>query len=499
MKAYVGALDQGTTSTRFLIFDRAGEVVAMDQREHAQICPRPGWVEHDPREIWSNARLVIEGALRKANLGANDLAAVGLANQRETTILWDRRTGAPLHNAIVWMDTRTDRRVEELRATGGRDRLRESTGLPLASYFSGLKLAWLLDAVPGARAKAEAGEALFGTLDSWLAWNLTGGARGGLHLTDVTNASRTQMMNLHSLQWDDACLALLGAPRACLPKIRSCSEMFGVCVEPLAGVPLCGILGDQQAALFGQACFQPGEAKATYGTGCFLLMNSGERPVASSSGLLTTLAYQLGARKPVYALEGSIAVAGALVQWLRDNLGVIASSAEIEALAESAADNGGVCFVPAFSGLYAPYWNEGARGLIIGLTQFADKSHLARAALEAVAFQTHDVLEAMATDAQIRPAVLRVDGGMTANALLMQTIADICGVSIERPASIEATAAGAAFAAGLAAGIWSSMEEIAALRRVDRGWTPTIPEERRAGSLAIWRKAVARSLDWANG
>lgn len=496
MTAYIGALDQGTTSTRFLIFDRAGRVVAMDQREHAQICPQPGWVEHDPDEIWSNACLVVEGALRKAGLTARDVAAVGLANQRETAILWDRRTGAPLHNAIVWMDTRTDRRVGELIAAQGRDCLREATGLPLATYFSGLKLEWLLDNVPGARAKAEAGEALFGTVDSWLAWTLTGGPRGGVHLTDATNASRTQMMNLRSLQWDEDCLRLFGAPLACLPAIRSSSEMFGICAEPLAGVPLCGMLGDQQAALFGQACLRPGEAKATYGTGCFLLMNSGERPVSSTNGLLTTVAYRLGVEKPVYALEGSIATAGALVQWLRDNLGLIDASAEIETLAAS--DNGGVVCVPAFSGLYAPYWNEGARGLIIGLTQFANKAHIARAALEAVAFQTAEVLEAMAADAQLRPAVLRADGGMSANALLMQILADVCDVSVERPASVEATAAGAAFAAGLAVGFWASLDEIAALRNVDRRWAPEIRAEQRTRLLAGWRKAVARALDWAS-
>ncbi|HVB88698.1 MAG TPA: glycerol kinase GlpK [Beijerinckiaceae bacterium] len=499
MKDFVGALDQGTTSTRFLIFDRRGQIVAADQREHRQIHPQPGWVEHDPEEIWSNCQAVVAGALAQGGLRPGDLAAVGLANQRETSIVWDRRTGAPLHNAIVWMDARTEAAVARLRGERGRDCLRERTGLPIASYFSGLKLAWLLEHAPGLRAMAESGEVLFGTVDSWLAWKLTGGPRGGVHVTDVTNASRTQMMNLESLQWDEVCLDLFGAPRACLPQIRSSSEIYGLCAAPLAGAPLCAILGDQQAALFGQACFQAGQGKATYGTGCFIVMNTGARRVDSTRGLLTTLAYRLGQSEPVYALEGSIAVAGSLVQWLRDKIGIVGASADIEALAASVPDSGGVVFVPAFSGLYAPHWNEAARGLIIGLTHFSDKAHLARAALEAVALQTHDALEAMAEDAQIRPEALKVDGGMSANNLFMQMIADLCSIAVERPSCVEATATGAAYAAGLAAGLWSSLDEIGSLRRVDRTWKPSMRAERRDKARAAWSRALARSLDWATG
>jgi glycerol kinase len=497
MPTYVGAIDQGTTSSRFIVFDTAGAIVSVAQMEHAQIYPAPGHVEHDAAEIWRNTDAVIEAALEKAGLAASDLSAVGVTNQRETAVLWDRRTGEPLHNALVWQDTRVDGLVAELSRDGGKDRLRGKTGLPLASYFSGLKLKWLLDNVPGARAKAQAGDALFGTVDSWLLWNLTGGPRQGLHVSDVTNASRTQLMDLATLEWDDEILALFDIPRACLPRIVSSSEVYAEAGEPLAGVPIAGILGDQQAALVGQACFSPGEAKNTYGTGCFMLMNTGETPYPSTCGLLTTLGYRFGEAKPVYALEGSIAITGALVQWLRDNLGFIQASGEIEALAASVEDNGGVVVVPAFSGLYAPYWNEGARGLIGGLTRFAGKGHIARAALEATAFQTRDVLEAMVKDTGIAVKELRSDGGMVVNELLMQFQADILDVPVVRPRVTETTALGAAYAAGLATGVWSGTDELARNWSVERRWTPAMPRERREVLYAGWQKAVERSLDWA--
>jgi len=498
MADFVGAIDQGTTSTRFIVFDRAGEVVAVDQREHAQIYPRPGWVEHDAAEIWRNTLAVVEGALARAGLVAADLAAAGVANQRETTVLWDRATGAPLANAIVWMDTRADAAVAHFSQQGVEAELRARTGLPLASYFSGLKLAWLLEHVPAAREKAEAGEALFGTIDSWLIWNLTGGPRGGLHVTDATNASRTQMMNLETLAWDDAILSLFGIPRACLPQIRSSSEIYGVCGGgPLAGVPLAGALGDQHAALLGQACLRPGEAKNTYGTGCFMLMNIGETPRVSQSGLITTLAYKLGASRPVYALEGSIAIAGALVQWLRDNLGVIERSADVEPLARTVPDNGDVYFVPAFSGLYAPRWRRDARGVIAGLTRFSNKGHIARAALEAAAYQTREVIAAMAADSGVDIAELRVDGGMAANELLMQFQADILDAPVVRPTSLETTALGAAYAAGLGVGFWRGTRDFVANWRADRRWSPRMEAHERARLVASWEKAVERSLGWA--
>ena len=491
MAGYIGAIDQGTTSTRFIVFDHAGTIVAAEQMEHRQIMPRPGWVEHDAVEIWANTQTVIAGALARAGLAASDLAAVGITNQRETTLLWDRATGQPVHNALVWMDTRTDALVQALAADGGQDRLRARTGLPLATYFSGLKLRWLLDEVPGARARAEAGELLFGTIDTWLAWNLT-----GLHITDVTNASRTQLMDLETLDWDAEILALLDIPRACLPQIRSSSEVYGTCRGVLEGVPLAGILGDQQAALFGQACLAPGEAKNTYGTGCFMLMNTGEKPFASTSGLLTTLGYKLGEAPAVYALEGSISIAGALVQWLRDNLGLIANAAEIEELAASVPDNGDVYFVPAFSGLYAPHWQSNARGVIAGLTRFAGKGHLARAALEATAFQTREVLDAMARDSGVAITELRTDGGMVVNELLMQFQADILGVPVVRPRVIETTALGAAYAAGLAVGYWASTEDIRDNWGEDRRWHPGMAEDQRAALYARWNKAVTRAMDW---
>ncbi len=494
--AYVGAIDQGTTSSRFIVFDEGGGIVALAQKEHRQIYPQAGWVEHDPIEIWQNTCAVIAEALAEAGLSATDLQAVGITNQRETTLLWDRRTGAPLHNALVWQDTRVDGLVAEFARDGGKDRLRGKTGLPLASYFSGLKLKWLLDNVPGARAKAEAGDALFGTIDSWLVWNLTWGRDGGLHLTDVTNASRTQLMGLESLAFDAEILGLFGIPRACLPRIVSSSAVLGEARAPLAGVPIAGILGEQQAALVGQACFRPGEAKNTYGTGCFMLMNTGETPYPSTCGLVTTLAYRLGEGRPVYALEGSIAIAGALVQWLRDNLGLIRSSGEIEALARSVPDAGGVTIVPAFSGLYAPHWNEGARGLIGGLTRFAGKGQIARAALEATAFQTREVLDAMVEDTGIAVRELRTDGGMVVNELLMQFQADILDVPVVRPRVTETTALGAAYAAGLATGVWAGTDDLVRNWSVDRRWTPAMAPERRDRLYAGWRKAVGRSLDW---
>ena len=496
MPSYIGAIDQGTTSTRFILFDAGGAIVAQAQTEHRQIMPQPGWVEHDPLEIWTNVREVIGTALARADLAAHDLAAVGITNQRETAVLWDRATGQPVHNAVVWMDTRTEGLVADFAAEGGQDRFRAATGLPLATYFSGLKLRWLLDQIPGARARAERGELLFGTIDSWLAWNLTGGIHGGLHLTDVTNASRTQLMNLATLDWDDDLLAAFAVPRACLPAIRSSSTVYARCTGVLEGVPLAGLLGDQQAALFGQACLAPGEAKNTYGTGCFMLMNTGTQPFASRAGLLTTLGYQLGDQPAVYALEGSISIAGALVQWLRDNLGLIGSADEIEALAASVPDNGGVYFVPAFAGLYAPHWDASARGVIAGLTRFAGKGHLARAVLEATAFQTGEVLAAMTADSGVAIRELRCDGGMVVNPLLMQFQADLLGVPVVRPRMIETTALGAAYAAGLAVGYWASLDEIARNWGEDRRWTPAMDAARRAALEAQWTKAVARSRGW---
>ena len=493
MTGYIGAIDQGTTSTRFIVFDQRGGIVVVDQVEHAQIMSQPGWVEHDASEIWANTQKVVSGALAKAGLAPADLAAVGITNQRETTVLWDKTSGQPVHNALVWMDTRTSELVAQLEQGGGQDRLRATTGLPLATYFSGLKLAWLLDTVPGARARAEAGELLFGTIDTWLAWNLT-----GLHVTDVTNASRTQLMDLASLDWDADILALLRVPRACLPEIRSSSEVYGACTGVLEGVPLAGLLGDQQAALFGQACLAPGEAKNTYGTGCFMLMNTGERPFPSTSGLLTTLAYKLGDAPAVYALEGSIPIAGALVQWLRDNLGLIAHASEIEALAASVPDNGDVYCVPAFSGLYAPHWDDRARGIIAGLTRFVTKAHIARAALEAVAFQVREVVDAMTRDSGVEIVELRTDGGMVVNELLMQFQADILGVPVVRPKVIETTALGAAYAAGLAVGYWHSTAQITENWGVDKRWQPAMPEQRRAALYSKWNKAVSRTRDWVD-
>jgi glycerol kinase len=497
MPQLLGALDQGTTSTRFAILDESGEILAQVRREHRQIYPRPGWVEHDAAEIWRNAQAVIEAALAKAKVSAGDLAAVGITNQRETTVLWDAATGAPLHNAIVWMDTRTQAAVDRLAGQGLGDVVRSKTGLPLATYFSALKLGWLFDEIPGARASAAQGKALFGTIDSWIIWNLTGGPGGGRHIIDATNASRTQLMNLQTLGWDAELLRIFDIPAACLPEIRSSSEVYGECVGALAGVPLAGALGDQHAALLGQACVNAGDAKNTYGTGCFLLMNVGETPRVSTKGLLTTLAYQLGDAKPCYALEGSIAIAGALVQWLRDNLGVIKESREIEALARSVPDNGDVYFVPAFSGLFAPRWRGDARGLIAGLTRFSNKGHIARAALEAAAFQTREVLAAMMADAGVDVGALRVDGGMAASDLLMQFQANINDAPVVRPRQLELTAVGAAYAAGLAVGVYGSLDDIVAHARESRRFTPDMTPQERLRLIASWEKAVERSLGWA--
>jgi glycerol kinase len=499
MAEYIGAIDQGTTSTRFIVFDRAGRTVACAQKEHQQIYPRPGWVEHDPEEIWRNTQHVIGEAMAQKSLRTRDLAAIGITNQRETALLWNRRTGLPLGNAIVWQDTRVADAVAEFSRDGGQDRFRKKTGLPLSTYFSSLKIRWLLENVSGARSQAEAGDLLFGTIDTFLVWKISGGTRGGIHVSDVTNASRTQLMNLESLQWDPEMLEAFGIPRQILPEIRSSSEKFAEAKLPaIEGVTVAGILGDQQAALVGQACFAPGEAKNTYGTGCFLLLNTGERPVLSTHGLLTTVAYKFGAAPACYALEGSVAVTGALVQWLRDNLGLIETSADIETLARTVEDNGGVYFVPAFSGLYAPYWKPGARGVIAGLTRYANKGHLARAVLEATAFQTRDVLEAMERDSRIRHDVLRADGGMVENGLLMQFQADILNRPVVRPANKETTALGAAYAAGLAVGYFSNLEELRANWAVDRSWRPAMNESIREELYRNWQRAVTKSFDWAN-
>jgi glycerol kinase len=489
---FIGAIDQGTTSSRFVVFDRAGATIAAAQREHRQIFPAPGWVEHDPIEIRDNCFAVIGEALQSAGLTPRDLAAVGVTNQRETTVLWDRATGLPVHNALVWQDTRVDPLVADFARDGGQDRFRDRTGLPLASYFSALKLRWLLDSVPGARARAEAGDLLFGTIDSWLLWCLT-----GRHVTDVTNASRTQLMSLARLDWDAVLLTAFGVPRAVLPAIVPSSGALGEAAAPLDGVPVAGILGDQQAALMGQACFAPGEAKNTYGTGCFLLMHTGTTPMPSRHGLLTTVAAQLGGAPATYALEGSIAITGALVQWLRDNLGLIRDSAEVEALANTAPDNGGVYFVPAFSGLYAPHWRADARGIIAGLTRFAHRGHLARAVLEATAYQTLDVVQAMEQDSGIALRELRVDGGMVGNETLMRFQADILDVPVVRPATAEATALGAAYAAGLAVGYWSGLDDLRGNWAVARRWLPDMTAAHRADRVGSWRKAVERSFGWA--
>jgi len=499
MPNYIGALDQGTTSTRFLIFDRDGRVVACAQREHRQIYPQPGWVEHDPDEIWARTEAVISEALLSAGLSGRDLAAIGITNQRETTVFWDRRTGKPVHNAVVWQDTRVGDQVAEFGRAGGPDRFRAETGLPLSTYFSSLKIRWLLDHVSGVREQAESGNVLFGTIDSFLVWRLTGGARGGLHLTDCTNASRTQLMNLQTLDWDPELLHAFGVPARMLPKICASSQVYGeAALGAVKGIPIAGILGDQQAALMGQTCFHAGEAKNTYGTGCFLLLNTGEQMVQSRHGLLTTVAYQIAGQKPIYALEGSVAITGALVQWLRDNLGLIQTSADIEELARTVEDNGDIYLVPAFSGLYAPYWKHTARGVIAGLTRFSNRGHLARAALEATAFQTREVVEAMEKDAAMPVRVLRTDGGMVRNELLMQFQADILAREVVRPRVTETTALGAAYAAGLAVGFFESAEALRAQWTADRRWTPVMDPGRRERMYRQWKKAVTRSFDWVD-
>ncbi|HEX6269283.1 MAG TPA: glycerol kinase GlpK [Anaerolineales bacterium] len=503
MPQYVAAIDQGTTSTRFMIFDHGGNVVAVHQKEHRQIYPRPGWVEHDPLEIWVRTQEVIQVALDNGNISAKEIAALGITNQRETTVVWEKSSGKPVYNAIVWQDTRTDVMTNELAkdasaslSATGQDRFREKTGLPLATYFSGPKLKWILDNVDGARSKAENGELLFGNIDTWIIWNLT-----GQHMTDVTNASRTMLMNLNTLDWDDEILNVLAIPRAMLPEIKSSSDVYGhvtlsVSEESLNGIPVSGDLGDQHAALFGQTCFDPGEAKNTYGTGCFMLLNTGEKPVPSKSGLLTTLGYKIGDQKAVYALEGSIAITGALVQWLRDNLGLIGSSAEVESLAKSVEDNGGIYFVPAFSGLFAPYWRSDARGAILGMTRYVTKGHIARAALEATAYQTREVLDAMQADSGVKLTALKVDGGMVFNELLMQFQSDILDVPVIRPKVAETTALGAAYAAGLAVGFWKDHNELRLNWGKEKEWLPAMDMTTRKKLYSDWKKAVTRTFDW---
>jgi len=496
---FIASIDQGTTSTRFIVFDKSGRIVSCAQKEHRQIYPQPGWVEHDAEEIWQRTQEVIGEAMKQSGLTSQDLAAIGITNQRETTLVWERETGKPIHNAIVWQDMRVADQVAEFSKHGGQDRFRRATGLPLATYFSALKLRWILNNIPQVRERAEAGKLLFGTVDSFLLWRLTGGTHGGTHATDVTNASRTQLMNLERLQWDDELLKAFAIPAAMLPKICSSSHIYGtVQTDAVSGVPISGILGDQQAALVGQACFKSGEAKNTYGTGCFLLMNTGPRPVQSSCRLLTTVGYQFGSQPAIYALEGSIAITGALVQWMRDNLGLIQTSAEIETLARTVGDNGGVYFVPAFSGLYAPYWKDSARGVIAGLTRYANKAHLARAVLEATAFQTREVVEAMENDSGIKLDVLRTDGGMVENDVLMQFQADILNCPVVRPMTRETTALGAAYAAGLAVGFFKDTDELRANWAEDKRWIPKMDEPRREQMYRMWKKAVTRSFEWTD-
>lgn len=500
MPKYVAAIDQGTTSTRFMIFSRDGTIVGSHQLEHDQIYPSPGWVEHDPVEILNNTRSVIQGAMKASQTSPSDIVAIGITNQRETTVVWDKKTGLPLHNAIVWQDTRTDQICNDLATEGGQDRFREVVGLPLATYFSGPKIKWLLDNVEGIRQKAHQGEALFGNIDTWLIWHLTGGPKGGAHLTDVTNASRTMLMDLKSLDWDDEILAILGIPREMLPEIRPSSDpdLYGRILLNDVPVSLCGDLGDQQAALFGQTCFKPGEAKNTYGTGCFMLLNTGEHPVPSKSGLLTTVGYKIGNDAAIYALEGSVAITGALVQWLRDNMGLIETSDEVEALAASVEDNGGAYFVPAFSGLFAPYWRSDARGVITGLTRYVNKGHIARAVLEATAYQTREVLEAMHADSGVALSTLKVDGGMVVNHLLMQFQADVLGIPVVRPTVNETTSLGAAYAAGLAVGFWKNLEDLTTNWGMEQVWSPEMEPDTREFLFGQWKKAVERSFGWVN-
>ena len=501
MAKYVGAVDQGTTSTRFIIFDKGGRIVGLDQKEHEQIFSKPGWVEHNPLEIWKNTQEVISGALAKTDIEGADLAAIGITTQRETTVLWDKNTGKPYNNAIVWQCTRTDEICKELIKDGGQDRFRDKTGLPVATYFSGPKIKWILDNTPDARAAAQKGEACFGTMETWVIWWLTGGPQGGAHVTDITNASRTMLMDLQSLKWDEEILQVLGIPKQILPEIvpSSDTDFWGMTSEngPFgARIPVCGALGDQQAALVGQHCFEAGQAKNTYGTGCFLLLNTGTKPVASKHGLITTLAYQIRGQSPVYALEGSIAIAGALVQWLRDNLGMISKAPEVEQLARTVEDSGGVYIVPAFSGLFAPYWRSDARGVMVGLTRYVNKCHISRAVLEACAYQTRDIVEAMNKDSGVNLAHLKVDGGMVYNDLLMQFQADTLAVPVIRPKVAETTALGAAYAAGLAAGFWSGLEELHKNWSADKTWQPHMTAEDRERGYLGWKKAVERTFNW---
>lgn len=497
MADYVLAIDQGTTSTRAMIFDKSGSVVSVGQKEHEQIFPRAGWVEHDPLEIWRNTQEVIGLALSRADITRHDIAAVGITNQRETAVVWDKNTGKPVYNAIVWQDTRTQAIVDRL-ADGDPERYKSIVGLPLATYFSGTKIVWILENVDGAREKAEAGDLLFGTTDTWVLWNLTGGIDGGVHATDVTNASRTLFMDLETLSWREDILADFGVPASMLPEIRSSSEVYGAVESSslLRETPIAGILGDQQAATFGQAAFDPGESKNTYGTGNFLIFQTGEEIVHSQNGLLTTLGYKLGDQPARYALEGSIAVTGSLIQWLRDQLGIISSAPEVEALASSVDDNGGVYFVPAFSGLFAPYWRPDARGAIVGMTRYVNKGHIARAALEATAFQSREVLDAVNADSGVDLEELKVDGGMTANDALMQFQADILGVPVVRPVVAETTALGAAYAAGLAVGFWDNLDDLRANWQEDKRWEPNMDADERERELRLWKKAVTKSMDW---
>ena len=491
MPKYVAAIDQGTTSTRCILFDQGGNIISVDQKEHQQIYPKPGWVEHDALEIWKNTQEVMRGVLTKANAASADVAAIGITNQRETTLVWDKITGNPVHNAIVWQDTRTDAICNELAENGGQDRFRPTTGLPLATYFSGPKIKWILDNVPGTRERAEKGELIFGNMDTWLIWNLT-----GQHVTDVTNASRTLLMNLETLNWDEENLNILDIPRTMLPEIRSSSEIYGKAKGVMGGIPVAGDLGDQQAAIFGQTCYSPGEAKNTYGTGCFMLLNTGEKPIPSENGLLTTLGYKIGDQPAIYALEGSIAITGALVQWLRDNLGLIERSSDVETLANTVEDNGGIYFIPAFSGLFAPYWRSDARGAIVGMTRYVNKGHIARAALEATAYQTREVLEAMEADSGVALTTLKVDGGMVFNETLMQFQSDMLNVPVIRPKVAETTALGAAYAAGLAVGFWQDFDELRANWGKDKEWQPKMLPETRENLYAGWKKAVTRTFDW---
>jgi glycerol kinase len=496
MKKAVMAIDQGTTSTRAILFDHSGNMIGKAQKEHEQFYPKPGWVEHDPIEIWRSTQLVIQNALSSSQLDEAEICSIGITNQRETTLIWNRMTGKPYYPAIVWQDTRTDTLCNELARSGGQDRFRSKTGLPLATYFSGPKIAWMLENVAGLRLAAESGDAIFGNIDTWVLWNLTGGIKGGLHFTDVSNASRTMLMDLETLDWDDEILNILNIPRIMLPEIKPSSQVYGYAKGLINGIPVSGILGDQQAALFGQTCYEPGEAKNTYGTGCFMLMNTGNKPVTSKYGLLTTLGHKIGDQDAIYCLEGSIAITGALVQWLRDNLRMIDTSIEVEALAATVEDSGGIYIVPAFSGLYAPYWRSDARGVIVGLTRYINRGHIARAALEATAYQTREVLEAMEKDSGVSLKALKVDGGMVANNLLMQFQADMVNVPVIRPVVAETTALGAAYAAGLAVGFWNDFDELRANWKQDAVWTPNMEEHTRQHLYKGWKKAVSRTFDW---